>query len=311
SDETLGHAGGLPVAAPDAGRAHRWGARRHAGPGCGAHRRAARGGYRLTLFRGSSMQLGDSRLLRQQAYIDGAWTDAADGSRFEVRNPADGSVLASVPDMGAAETRRAIEAAAAALPAWRARTAKERSAILRKWFELIMANQEDLAVLMTSEQGKPLTESRGEVAYGAAFIEWYAEEAKRIYGETIPQHQGDKRILVLKEPIGVSAMTTPWNFPIAMITRKCAPALAAGCTVVIKPAEATPLSALALAELAERAGLPAGVLSIVTSSSASEIGREFTENRLVRKHRFTGSTEVGRKLMAQSAPTIKKLSLEL
>ena len=257
------------------------------------------------------MQLGDSRLLRQQAYIDGAWTDAADGSRFEVRNPADGSVLASVPDMGAAETRRAIEAAAAALPAWRARTAKERAAVLRKWFELIMAHQEDLAVLMTSEQGKPLAEARGEVAYGASFIEWFAEEGKRVYGDVIPAHGADKRILVLKEPIGVVAAITPWNFPIAMITRKAGPALAAGCTMVIKPAEDTPLCALALAELAERAGLPKGVLNIVTTMKAAEVGGELTANPIVRKVSFTGSTEVGKLLMAQCAGTVKKVALEL
>lgn len=257
------------------------------------------------------MQLGDSRLLRQQAYIDGAWADAADGSRFEVRNPADGSVLASVPDMGAAETRRAIEAAAAALPAWRARTAKERAAILRKWFELIMAHQEDLAVLMTSEQGKPLAEARGEVAYGASFIEWFAEEGKRVYGDVIPAHGADKRILVLKEPIGVVAAITPWNFPIAMITRKAGPALAAGCTMVIKPAEDTPLCALALAELAERAGLPKAVLNIVTTMKAAEVGGELTANPIVRKVSFTGSTEVGKLLMRQSADTVKKVALEL
>ena len=257
------------------------------------------------------MQLGDSRLLRQQAYIDGAWADAADGSRFEVRNPADGSVLASVPDMGAAETRRATEAAAAALPAWRARTAKERAAILRKWFELIMAHQEDLAVLMTSEQGKPLAEARGEVAYGASFIEWFAEEGKRVYGDVIPAHGADKRILVLKEPIGVVAAITPWNFPIAMITRKAGPALAAGCTMVIKPAEDTPLCALALAELAERAGLPKGVLNIVTTMKAAEVGGELTANPIVRKVSFTGSTEVGKLLMRQSADTVKKVALEL
>ena len=257
------------------------------------------------------MQLGDSRLLRQQAYIDGAWADAADGSRFEVRNPADGSVLASVPDMGAAETRRAIEAAAAALPAWRARTAKERAAVLRKWFELIMAHQEDLAVLMTSEQGKPLAEARGEVAYGASFIEWFAEEGKRVYGDVIPAHGADKRILVLKEPIGVVAAITPWNFPIAMITRKAGPALAAGCTMVIKPAEDTPLCALALAELAERAGLPKAVLNIVTTMKAAEVGGELTSNPIVRKVSFTGSTEVGKLLMRQSADTVKKVALEL
>jgi succinate-semialdehyde dehydrogenase/glutarate-semialdehyde dehydrogenase len=255
--------------------------------------------------------MNDSTLLRTRAYIDGAWTEADDGARFDVLNPADGGVLASVPDMGAAETRRAIEAAAAALPAWRARTAKERAAILRKWFELIMAHQEDLAVLMTSEQGKPLAEARGEVAYGASFIEWFAEEGKRVYGDVIPAHGADKRILVLKEPIGVVAAITPWNFPIAMITRKAGPALAAGCTMVIKPAEDTPLCALALAELAERAGLPKGVLNIVTTMKAAEVGGELTANPIVRKLSFTGSTEVGKLLMRQSADTVKKVALEL
>ncbi len=257
------------------------------------------------------MRMKDDNLLRTRAYIDGAWTEADDGTRFDVFNPADGGVLASVPDMGAAETRRAIEAAAAALPAWRARTAKERAAILRKWFELIMAHQEDLAVLMTSEQGKPLAEARGEVAYGASFIEWFAEEGKRVYGDVIPAHGADKRILVLKEPIGVVAAITPWNFPIAMITRKAGPALAAGCTMVIKPAEDTPLCALALAELAERAGLPKGVLNIVTTMKAAEVGGELTANPIVRKLSFTGSTEVGKLLMRQSADTVKKVALEL
>lgn len=257
------------------------------------------------------MRMNDSTLLRTRAYIDGAWTEADDGARFDVLNPADGGVLASVPDMGAAETRRAIEAAAAALPAWRARTAKERAAILRKWFELIMAHQEDLAVLMTSEQGKPLAEARGEVAYGASFIEWFAEEGKRVYGDVIPAHGADKRILVLKEPIGVVAAITPWNFPIAMITRKAGPALAAGCAMVIKPAEDTPLCALALAELAERAGLPKGVLNIVTTMKAAEVGGELTANPIVRKLSFTGSTEVGKLLMRQSADTVKKVALEL
>ena len=220
------------------------------------------------------MQLKDSSLLRTQAYIDGAWIDADDRRSFEVRNPADGVSIASVPDLGATETRRAIAAAEAALPGWRARTAKERTAILRRWFELIMANQEDLAVLMTSEQGKPLAEARGEVAYGASFIEWFAEEGKRVYGDVIPAHGADKRIVVLKEPIGVVAAITPWNFPIAMITRKAGPALAAGCTMVIKPAEDTPLCALALAELAERAGVPRGVLNVVTTNRAAEVGGE-------------------------------------
>ncbi|MCK2096095.1 NADP-dependent succinate-semialdehyde dehydrogenase [Thauera aromatica] len=257
------------------------------------------------------MQLKDSALLRELAYIDGVWAGADDGARFEVTDPADGSVLAHVPDMGAAETRRAIDAAAAALPAWRARTAKERAAVLRKWFELILENQDDLAVLMTAEQGKPLAEARGEVAYGAAFIEWFAEEGKRIYGDVIPSHGADKRIVVLKEPIGVVAAITPWNFPIAMITRKAGPALAAGCTMVIKPAEDTPLCALALAALAERAGLPKGVLNIVTTRRAAEVGGELSANPTVRKLSFTGSTEVGKLLMRQCAGTVKKVSLEL
>ena len=257
------------------------------------------------------MQLKDSSLLRTQAYIDGAWIDADDRRSFEVRNPADASSIASVPDLGATETRRAIAAAGAALPGWRARTAKERAAILRRWFELIMANQEDLAVLMTSEQGKPLAEARGEVAYGASFIEWFAEEAKRVYGDVIPAHGADKRIVVLKEPIGVVAAITPWNFPIAMITRKAGPALAAGCTMVIKPAEDTPLCALALAELAERAGVPRGVLNVVTTNRAAEVGGELTADPAVRKLSFTGSTEVGKLLMAQCADTVKKVALEL
>ena len=257
------------------------------------------------------MSLNDSALLRQQAYIDGEWVGAADGGRFEVSNPADGSVLASVPALGVMETRRAIEAAATALPAWRARTAKERATILRKWFELIMAHQEDLAVLMTAEQGKPLSEARGEVAYGASFVEWFAEEGKRIYGDVIPAHGADKRIIVVKEAIGVVAAITPWNFPIAMITRKAGPALAAGCTMVIKPAEDTPLCALALAELAARAGVPKGVLNIVTTDRAAEVGGELSANPIVRKLSFTGSTEVGKLLMRQCADTVKNVSMEL
>ena len=257
------------------------------------------------------MRLNDSALLRQQAYIDGEWVDAADGSRFEVSNPADGSELASVPALGVTETRCAIDAAATALPAWRARTAKERATILRKWFELIMAHQEDLALLMTSEQGKPLSEARGEVAYGASFIEWFAEEGKRIYGDVIPAHGVDKRIIVVKQAIGVVAAITPWNFPIAMITRKAGPALAAGCTMVIKPAEDTPLCALALAELAARAGVPKGVLNIVTTDRAAEVGGELSANPIVRKLSFTGSTEVGKLLMRQCADTVKKVSMEL
>jgi succinate-semialdehyde dehydrogenase/glutarate-semialdehyde dehydrogenase len=248
--------------------------------------------------------------LRQQCYIDGAWVDADAGAVTEVTNPADGSVIGCVPKMGAEETRRAIAAANRAWPEWRARTAKERAVILRRWYELMMANQEDLARLMTAEQGKPLAEARGEVAYGAAFVEWFAEEAKRVYGDTIPQHQAGKRIVVVKEPVGVVASITPWNFPIAMITRKCAPALAAGCTVVAKPAAMTPFSALALAELAERAGVPAGVFNVVTGS-ASAIGGEMTANPTVRKLTFTGSTEIGKMLMQQCAGTVKKISLEL
>jgi succinate-semialdehyde dehydrogenase/glutarate-semialdehyde dehydrogenase len=255
--------------------------------------------------------LFDPALLRADAYVDGAWTAAGAGQRFAVTNPATGETLAEVADLDAADARAAIEAAAAALPAWSARTAKDRAQILRKWFDLIMAAQEDLARLMTAEQGKPLAETRGEVAYGASFIEWFAEEAKRVYGDVIPTHAAGKRILVLKQPIGVVAAITPWNFPIAMITRKVAPAIAAGCTVVIKPPDETPLSALALAELAHRAGLPKGVLGVVTTSRASEVGLELTQNPLVRKFSFTGSTEVGKLLMAQCATTVKKVSLEL
>ncbi|MBY0429599.1 MAG: NAD-dependent succinate-semialdehyde dehydrogenase, partial [Rhodospirillales bacterium] len=233
------------------------------------------------------------------------------GKVFAVTNPADGTELGRVPDMGATEARRAIEAANAAWPAWRARTGKERAAVMRRWFELIMAAQDDLAMLMTAEQGKPLAEARGEVVYGAAFLEWFAEEAKRIYGDVIPTHAHGKRILVLKQPIGVVAAVTPWNFPIAMITRKIAPALAAGCTVVVKPAEDTPLSALALADLAERAGFPKGVINIVTGQDPAAIGNELTGNPIVRKLSFTGSTEVGKLLMRQCADTVKKVSLEL
>jgi succinate-semialdehyde dehydrogenase/glutarate-semialdehyde dehydrogenase len=255
-------------------------------------------------------KLADSKLFRSQCYIDGAWLDADDKSTLTVLNPANGTVVGTVPRMGAAETRRAVEAANAAWPAWRAKTAKERAAILRKWFELMMQHQEDLAVLMTTEQGKPLAESRGEIAYGASFIEWFAEEAKRVYGDTIPAQFPDRRIVVIKQPVGVCAAITPWNFPNAMITRKAGPALAAGCTMVIKPASQTPFSALALCELAERAGIPKGVLSVITGSSGP-IGKELTENPLVRKFTFTGSTEIGKQLMAQCAGTVKKISLEL
>lgn len=257
------------------------------------------------------LSLNDQSLLRTQAYVNGAWRDAFSGKTFAVTNPATGEELARVADVGAEETRQAINAADAALPAWRAKTAKERAAILRRWFELIMAAQEDLAVLMTLEQGKPLAEARGEVAYGASFIEWFAEEGKRVYGDVIPSFAGNKRIVVLKEPIGVVAAITPWNFPNAMITRKVGPALAAGCTIVVKPAEDTPLSALALAELAERAGVPAGVFNIVTGSDPVAIGGELTASPIVRKLSFTGSTEVGKILMRQSADTVKKVSLEL
>lgn len=256
------------------------------------------------------MQLKDTALFRQQAYIDGAWLDADSGQTISVNNPATGEILGTVPKMGAAETRRAIDAAERALPAWRDLTAKERSQKLRRWFELLMENQDDLGRLMTLEQGKPLAEAKGEIAYASSFIEWFAEEAKRIYGDTIPGHQKDKRILVIKQPIGVTAAITPWNFPAAMITRKAGPALAAGCTMVIKPASQTPFSALAMVELAERAGIPKGVLSVVTGS-AGDIGNELTANPKVRKISFTGSTEVGAKLMEQCAPGIKKVSLEL
>lgn len=256
------------------------------------------------------MQLHNQDLFRQQAYIDGQWLDADNGQTIAVNNPATGEVLGSVPKMGRDETRRAIDAAERALPAWRDLTAKDRANRLRKWFELMMANQEDLARLMTMEQGKPLTESRGEIAYAASFLEWFGEEAKRVYGDTIPGHQQDKRIIVLKQPIGVTAAITPWNFPSAMITRKAGPALAAGCTMVLKPASQTPYSALALAALAEEAGIPAGVFSVVTGS-AGEVGGELTGNPKVRKLTFTGSTEIGRQLMAECAQDIKKVSLEL
>jgi succinate-semialdehyde dehydrogenase / glutarate-semialdehyde dehydrogenase len=255
-----------------------------------------------------ALPLKDPKLFRTQCYIDGEWTGSS--QNFPVVNPATGSVLGTVPKLGAEETRRAIEAAERAWPAWRAKTAKERAAILRKWFELMMANQEDLAQILTAEQGKPLAEARGEIAYGASFIEWFAEEGKRAYGDIIPQHQADKRVLVIKQPIGVSALITPWNFPNAMITRKAGPALAAGCTVVIKPAGQTPYSALAMAELGERAGMPKGVLNILTGDSRA-IGGELCANPKVRKLSFTGSTETGRILMKQCADTIKKLSLEL
>jgi len=259
------------------------------------------------------MQLSDGALLRKQAFIDGAWVDADGKSTFAVDNPATGATIASVPNMGAAETRRAIEGAARALPAWRAKTAKERAGVLRKWFELMLANQKDLATLMVAEQGKPMVEAMGEIAYAGSFLEWFAEEGKRIYGDTIPPHQADKRIVVVKEPVGVCGAITPWNFPSAMITRKVGPALAAGCTMVVKPAEQTPLSALALAELAQRAGVPRGVFNVVTGDgeAAPRIGGELTSNPIVRKISFTGSTAVGKILMEQSARQMKKVSLEL
>ncbi len=253
------------------------------------------------------MQLNDMTLFRQQALIDGQWRDAPNGDVIAVTNPANGGQLGSVPKMGADETREAIEAANRALPAWRALTAKERANILRRWFDLMMENRDDLARLMTLEQGKPLAEAKGEISYAASFIEWFAEEGKRIYGDTIPGHQADKRLLVIKQPIGVTAAITPWNFPAAMITRKAGPALAAGCTMVLKPASQTPFSALALAELANRAGIPAGVFNVVTGS-AGAVGGELTSNPLVRKLSFTGSTEIGRQLMEQCAKDIKKVS---
>jgi succinate-semialdehyde dehydrogenase / glutarate-semialdehyde dehydrogenase len=257
------------------------------------------------------MKLADSNLLRMQAYIGGKWENANGGATHDVINPASREKIGTVPDMGAAETRRAIEAAHAAFPAWAAKTAKERATVLRRWYELMMANQEDLAALMTAEQGKPLAESKGEIAYAASFLEWFAEEGKRLYGDTIPGHQADKRILVLRQPVGVVAAITPWNFPAAMITRKAGPALAAGCTFVCKPAIQTPYSALAMAELSTRAGIPAGVFNIVTGAGAGGIGTEMTSNPIVRKLTFTGSTSVGKRLMAQCSETMKKISMEL
>ncbi|MBT1073623.1 NADP-dependent succinate-semialdehyde dehydrogenase [Pelotalea chapellei] len=256
------------------------------------------------------LALKDPTLLKQKCYLNGQWQDADNGAVIDVTNPATLEKLGTIPRMGTEETRRAIAAAEAALPAWRSRTAKERSIILRRWFNLMMANQDDLAIIMTAEQGKPLAESKGEISYAASFIEWFAEEGKRIYGDTIPGHAADKRIVVIKEPIGVCAAITPWNFPAAMITRKAGPALAAGCTMVVKPATATPFSALALAELGERAGIPAGVFSVITGSAAA-IGNEMSSNPIVRKLTFTGSTEIGKQLMAQCATTVKKVSLEL
>jgi succinate-semialdehyde dehydrogenase/glutarate-semialdehyde dehydrogenase len=251
-----------------------------------------------------------TRFLKQQCYIDGQWCDADSGGTVEVTDPGTGQVLGTVPNMGQAETERAIDAAEAALPAWRARTAADRAKILRKFFDLMIANQDALGELLTREQGKPLAEAKGEVAYSASFIEWFAEEGKRAYGDVVPSHAADRRIVVLKQPIGVVAAITPWNFPSAMIGRKIGPALAAGCTVVLKPASATPFSALALAQIAEEAGVPAGVFSVVTGS-ARAIGGELTRNPKVRKLTFTGSTEIGVQLMRECAETVKKVSMEL
>ncbi|MBB1428497.1 NADP-dependent succinate-semialdehyde dehydrogenase [Shewanella frigidimarina] len=256
------------------------------------------------------MILNDPSLLHEQCYIDGLWVGANSGETVAIANPATQDIIGNVPVMGKAETEAAITAANNALPAWRALTAKERSQKLRRWFELMHENAEDLALMMTTEQGKPLAESRGEVTYAASFIEWFAEEAKRIYGDTIPGHQADKRLTVIKQPVGVTAAITPWNFPAAMITRKAGPALAAGCTMVVKPAPQTPFTALALAELAHRAGIPAGVFSVITGDAIA-IGNALCESPIVRKLSFTGSTAVGIKLMEQCAPTLKKLSLEL
>jgi succinate-semialdehyde dehydrogenase/glutarate-semialdehyde dehydrogenase len=256
------------------------------------------------------MKLQDPSLLRQLAYVDGQWVAADSGATADILNPANGSRVGSVPVLGATETRRAIDAAATAMPAWAARTARDRAVILRRWFELMMANADDLAVIMTSEQGKPLAEARGEVAYAASFIEWFAEEGKRVYGDVVPSFRGDARVLVLRQPVGVAAAITPWNFPAAMITRKAGPALAAGCSFVCKPAPQTPFSALAMAELASRAGVPPGVFNVVPGDAES-IGGELTSHPRVRKLSFTGSTPVGKKLMAQCAGTVKKVSLEL
>ena len=263
-----------------------------------------------TALKDVRIQLRDQRLFREHCYIDGAWVDADDGRTIKVTDPANGEAIGTVPSVGVAETRRAIEAAERALPAWRAKTGKERAAILRRWFDLVMANADDLAYLMTREQGKPLAEAKGEIGYGASFLEWFAEEAKRVYGDVIPQTVASRRIIVLKQPVGVCAAITPWNFPNAMITRKCGPALAAGCTMVVKPASATPYSALAMAELAEQAGIPSGVFSVITGS-AGTIGSELCTNKTVRKVSFTGSTEVGKILLKQCADTVKRTSMEL
>ncbi|MCH2077898.1 MAG: NAD-dependent succinate-semialdehyde dehydrogenase [Rhodobacteraceae bacterium] len=256
-------------------------------------------------------QLNDPALLATQAYVDGAWVGAASGATYDVVNPARGDVIATVADLDRSDVAKAIAGAAKAQKAWAAQPAKDRAAVLRKWFELIMAAQDDLAMILTAEMGKPLAEAKGEIAYGASFIEFFAEETKRIYGETIPGHAGDKRITVIKQPVGVAASITPWNFPNAMITRKAGPAIAAGCAFVCRPSELTPLSALALGVLAQRAGLPAGALQVVPSNDASAIGKEFCENEIVRKITFTGSTRVGRILLEQAAPQVKKVSMEL
>jgi succinate-semialdehyde dehydrogenase/glutarate-semialdehyde dehydrogenase len=256
------------------------------------------------------LKLKDKNLFRQQCYINGNWLDADSGESIDVTNPATGEKLGTVPKMGAEETRRAIEAAEEAFSSWRRTTAYEKSQVLRRWFDLMMEHKEDLSIIMTAEQGKPINESRGEINYAASYIEWFAEEARRVYGDTVPAQSNDKRIILIKQPVGVTAAVTPWNFPAAMITRKAAPALAAGCTMVIKPATATPFSALALAELGERAGLPPGALSVVTGS-AGAIGGELTGNPIVRKLTFTGSTKIGKKLIEQCAGTVKKTSMEL
>ena len=258
----------------------------------------------------TGVHLRDAALFREQCYVDGGWVDADSGASFEVTDPATGQLVGTVPAFGAAETRRTIEAANAAYPAWRAKTAKERANVLRRWYELMLEHQEDLAVIMTAEQGKPLAESRGEIGYGASFIEWFAEEGKRAYGDVVPTPLADRRIVVTKEPVGVVACITPWNFPNAMITRKAGPALAAGCTVVARPASATPFSALALGELATRAGIPPGVFNVITGPSRAT-GGELTANPIVRKLSFTGSTEVGKLLLEQCAATVKKVSMEL
>ncbi|WP_028304299.1 NAD-dependent succinate-semialdehyde dehydrogenase [Oceanospirillum maris] len=257
------------------------------------------------------LKLKDSQLLKTQAYINGEWVSAQSGKTFAVTNPATGLHIEDVADLGAEETRQAIEAADKAMASWKAKTAKERAVILKKWFDLMVEAKEDLGLLMTVEQGKPLKEAMGEVMYGASFIEWFAEEGRRAYGDVIPTHAADKRVLTIKQPIGVVAAITPWNFPVAMITRKAAPALAAGCTIVIKPSEETPFCALAMAELAHRAGIPAGVLNVVTGTSAAAIGGELTSSPIVRKLSFTGSTPVGKLLMKQCADTVKKTSMEL